>query len=339
MEKNIDILFERNEEQFNAFFQTMYERQLIWKRRFIDKKDAPWTNNSVFKKYKFTNVYRELDRNSQYCINKIIKPNAKAPLNNLVWKVLVFRLFNNPETFECASKIWPCGIPDYDKYLNEKNEYAKFMEDLSKKSNIFTNAYFIWSTRANGYTRTDCYTKIVLPKLHTLIRQIIRVCENCAAPYDIIRIFKEIPGVSNFVAFELYNDLLYINKFINYNLVLFDSNKYVNVGPGSKMGLNLIYPNLKGTDNYKKAMHMLLDLAYGQLLKIGLNNSEPMPYAKYNPETESYFVTDKCNLTIGNIEHWLCEYSKYYRLANEANHKQRIFKPVSNNDLYNYEIL
>ena len=65
-----DDMYGLNVECFEAFFQTMYERQLIWKRRFIDKKESPWTTDAIFKKFKFTNVYRELDRNSQYCINK-----------------------------------------------------------------------------------------------------------------------------------------------------------------------------------------------------------------------------------------------------------------------------
>ena len=109
-----DDIYGLNVECFEAFFETMYERQLIWKRRFIDKKEPPWTTGAIFKKFKFTNVYRELDRNSQYCINKIIKPNANGSLENLIWKTLVFRLSNNTQTSDAASKHRPCGIPDYD---------------------------------------------------------------------------------------------------------------------------------------------------------------------------------------------------------------------------------
>ena len=36
-----DDMYGLNAECFEAFFQTMYERQLIWKRRFIDKKESP----------------------------------------------------------------------------------------------------------------------------------------------------------------------------------------------------------------------------------------------------------------------------------------------------------
>ena len=329
-----DDMFGLNVECFEAFFQTMYERQLIWKRRFIDKKESPWTTDAIFKKFKFTNVYRELDRNSQYCINKIIKPNANGSLENLIWKTLVFRLFNNTQTFDAASKHWPCGIPDYDKYLDEKTEYADFMKELSKNGNIFTNAYFVWSLPNSGYTRAYCFTNIVLPELHTLIHQIIDVCRNCTEPYDIIKVLRKLPGVGSFISFELYNDLLYINKFTNHKLIPFSPNDYVNVGPGSKAGCRLIFPDIKGSGCYKKAMHKLLELACEQLHKISLSNSESMPYAEYDPKTESYHASDKFNLTIGNIEHWLCEYSKYYSLASKHKRSQRKFRPSSNSDLY-----
>ena len=84
-----DDMFRLDVECFEAFFQTMY------------KKESPWTTDDIFKKFKFTNVYRELDRNSQYCINKIIKLNANGSLENLIWKTLVFRLFNNTD-FRCC---------------------------------------------------------------------------------------------------------------------------------------------------------------------------------------------------------------------------------------------
>ena len=44
-----DDMFGLNVECFEGFFQTMYERQLIWKRRFIDKKESPWTTDAIFK--------------------------------------------------------------------------------------------------------------------------------------------------------------------------------------------------------------------------------------------------------------------------------------------------
>ena len=45
------------EPHLRLFFETMYERMLICKRRFIDQRPRPWTDNKIFRESKFTNVY------------------------------------------------------------------------------------------------------------------------------------------------------------------------------------------------------------------------------------------------------------------------------------------
>ena len=60
-----DASKEVDEENFKLFFKTMFERQEVWYNRFIKKQPRPWTDDEFFANNKFTNVFRELDRNSQ----------------------------------------------------------------------------------------------------------------------------------------------------------------------------------------------------------------------------------------------------------------------------------
>ena len=92
------------EPHLKLFFETMYERQLIWKRRFIEQRPRPWTDNEIFRNSKFTNVYRELDRNSQWQIKNILLDSSLSRVN-LIWKMMVFRFFNCPETFELGKRV------------------------------------------------------------------------------------------------------------------------------------------------------------------------------------------------------------------------------------------
>lgn len=110
-----------SEEHYHEFFRTMFERQMIWKRRFLDQKPRPWTDDPILRDYKFTNVYRELDRNSQWQIRNILLDD-ELTLTNLVWKMMVFRYFNNPPTFEYARDKygWGAGIPDYNQYDEDR---------------------------------------------------------------------------------------------------------------------------------------------------------------------------------------------------------------------------
>ena len=71
-DRNLEI----SEENLHLFFATMYERQMIWKRRFIDKTQAPWTGDPIFQENKFPNLYRELDRSSWWLISNIIMDDS-----------------------------------------------------------------------------------------------------------------------------------------------------------------------------------------------------------------------------------------------------------------------
>ena len=323
------------EEHLNAFFSTMLERQLMWKRRFIDKKPQPWTGDEIFRENRFTNVYRELDRSSQFVIKKIILANKDASLNNIVWKILVYRLFNNPDTFELASFIWPGGIPDYENFDEQKEKYFSFIELIQKNGiNPFTNAYFISSSFAKGIQRVEAYTQIVLPKLWENINRILDICLLAENPKDIINALQTIPGVKDFIANELYTDLLYVNKYTSRALIPFDVNANTNVGPGSLLGIRLIYPNIESREQQIAKMHELLSIAENKLKAISIDNLEKMPYALYDSKKQEWVITDTFNLDISNIEGWLCEYSKYWKMSIEQGRKQRKFKPISENDSY-----
>lgn len=78
-----NIALKKDNNNYDEFFKTMLERQLIWKRRFIDKLPMSWTTDEIFKTGKFTNVYRSLDKNSMWEIEHIILDDT-LDLRNLV---------------------------------------------------------------------------------------------------------------------------------------------------------------------------------------------------------------------------------------------------------------
>lgn len=315
---------------FNLFFETMYERQLIWKRRTIDKKERPWTNNYILHNFKFTNVYRELDYNSQWQIKNIIL-DKKLSLENLVWKILVFRLFNNTKTFSINKKEntfslfktkttkWNNGIPDFDTY--NINEFSDFIESIHKSGkNPYTSSYLMSSFK--GVTRNYFYTKIILPYLHNHIFELIEVVKNAKTPDEIIRYLKEFPGVGDFTAHEFYQDFTYISKFTNKKFMKFTPNDFTNVGPGSKVGIRLIYPNLKTTSEQKQAIYWLKNAAESELKKLSIKNNEQMPFIIWDKRKEKYNITIECNISLNQIEMWLCEFQKYWKMIIEEG-KQR----------------
>ena len=229
------------------FFETMYERMMIWKRRFIEQKPQPWTENAILRDSKFTNVYRELDRNSQWQIRNILLDDSLSPVN-LIWKLMVFRFFNNPETFKRGAEWrgWRNGIPDWKDY--DEDDFASFIEEVRKSGqNPYTNAYLINSMSAPGKSRDWCYTRLVIPTLHKRIPQLISVVRNADSPESIITYLKTVPAVADFIAHEFYQDFTYIPRYTDREFMRFTQNDFTNVGPGASVRIRLIYPNLKTT--------------------------------------------------------------------------------------------
>lgn len=357
------------EPHLRLFFETMYERQMIWKRRFIDKKERPWTNNKIFQESKFTNVYRELDRNSQWQIKNILLDEGLT-LRNLVWKLMVFRLFNNPATFTfepegktlqlnlfkgsevelISSSKWRNGIPDYDEY--DEIEFSKFINGVrSCGQNPFTAAYLINSQAAPGKSRDYCYTRVVLPTLHKNINQLIAKVKSAKCPEDIIEYLKTLPSIADFIAHEIYQDFTYISIYTDRKFMRFDQNDFTNVGPGASLGIRLIYPNLKTVREQKQAIYWLRDCSEEWLEKIGKEKygrtqENTFPYLHFNKDYYlikedkekydylSYITTSNHNITLHQIEMWLCEFQKYWKMSIGEGKQRSKFVPKSKANKY-----
>lgn len=338
--------FEIYEPYLNLFFKTMYERQMIWKRRFIEKREAPWTDNKIFQTSKFTNVYRELDRNSQWQIKNILLDNG-LNLKNLIWKLMVFRFFNNPETFMFEAKgkniqgslfdknselisasKWRNGIPDWYEY--DEDEFANFIHGVrSSGQNPYTTAYLINSQAAPGKSRDYCYTRVVIPTLHKNIDKIIANVMTAKKPEDIITFLKTLPAVADFIAHEFYQDFTYIPRYTNRKFMEFDQNNFTNVGPGASIGIRLIYPSLKTIKEQKQAIYWLRDIAPDILGKIGKEKRENFPYLQWDKERGEYYVNDFHNITLHQIEMWLCEFQKYWKMIIGEGKQRSKFMPKS----------
>lgn len=359
------------EPHLRLFFETMYERQMIWKRRFIDKKERPWTDNKIFQESKFTNVYRELDRNSQWQIKNILLDDGLS-LKNLIWKLMVFRFFNNPETFTfepkgksvqpslfgaqtksglkqaqshdelISAKKWRNGIPDYDEY--DEDEFSRFIAGIrSSGQNPYTTAYLINSQATPGMPRDYCYTRVVVPTLHKNMNKLIATVMSAKTPEDIISYLKTLPAVADFIAHEFYQDFTYIPRYTNRKFMKFDQNDFTNVGPGASIGIRLIYPSLKTIREQKQAIYWLRDMADEMLDKIGKEKGEPFPYLAWDKTRGEYYLFTKQEweegelnddpiyhgITLHQIEMWLCEFQKYWKMIIGEGKQRSKFVPKS----------
>ena len=90
--------YEPQREMLPMFYKFVCERHAIQQRRLAGL-PAPWTHDELLAQYPFTNVFRVLDRNTQYILHRVIGEGPRD-LQDSVFRVLLFRTFNKIETWE-----------------------------------------------------------------------------------------------------------------------------------------------------------------------------------------------------------------------------------------------
>lgn len=312
------------EEYLELFFKTMFERQEIWYNRNIEKKPKPWTKDEIFKNYKFTNVYRELDRSSQFLINNILLNFDQAP-EDVVFRAFTYRIYNIPDTFtninsEVKLQTYDDFDPDY-LWIDTRN-YRK------RVGNPWHTAYMMnvagimskpsdWNESTTGMFKDYVYCKVVMSSLHKNIPNIM----NAKTISEFISAVEKVKGLSSFMSHELFLDAILINKYWKQKVFPdFSENDFTNVGPGASLGIKIIFPSLK-PKNQIDAIYWLRDLSEEYLAKNG-----EFKYIKWNKSKKIYEVGQH-NITLHQIEFWLCEFSKYFKIIIKKGKQRSKFIP------------
>ena len=358
------------------FFQTMFGRQRIWYERYVNKSPRDkWSKDEILLDYKFTNVYRELDRSSMWIIQNIICNKEfnlvcceRALRRNMVWKLLIARLINNPVTltfvpsehtllkefvdpadgvskpFISASEMGTSGIPNVDEYDPEK--MRQFLVGIKTLGlNPYTNAYIVHSDF--GMERNYSFAHVTFKYIADNIDNILDVIENAKKPEEIIKVLDKIPNVSSFLTHEFYQDLTYIKRYRGESFFKFTQDDFTNVGPGASTGIRLIYPSLKTIKEQKQAIYWLRDLAIKTLDEIAKERGVPFPFISVDHNNGTLIVNDlphdqlwdkvedgwfddidnPYTITLHQIEMWLCEYQKYWKVKNKIGKQRSKFPP------------
>ncbi len=302
---------ERNEENIALFFKFITQRQLIWKRRFV--KGLPrekWTKNKILKVTKYTNIYRQLDRGSLWCYHQILRPNwiwtDKTPedFQKLLWKVVIYRLCVRIETFE------QIGLPARDNF--DPMIYLSRFYDiiLADKQPTCTNAFLTLGGLFKGVSRP---TGLVYAMMYLDINMedLCWRLNNAKTGYAFMKVLCELPGISGFMAYEIYCDLCYCKDAIPFTI-----NDAVNTGPGCVEGLRLLFPvtDCKRSQTLPTLLKMLEEQdEYFNDLDI------KFPYM-------DWLEPVKNKLSLRTIEHSLCEFSKYWLQYMSQKHNKKYGK-------------
>lgn len=300
--------FDPGSSNLRDFYGWMIRRHEIYLKR-VQGLPKPWTDDPILRDFKFTNVFRELDRGT-LALRKMEQgavaayqcgdwefSNTQQAAELLLFNTWWYRIWNLDVHAEA------CGfVSSYDAL----EAYMRKLDSFSG-ARMWTSAHMIRGQ--GGERKVDTYLKMMksiwdqLPFLTAKIQQI----GTLQGAFDII---LETPLIGDFTAYEIVSDL-------RHHILAFAPDIYVWANPGNgairgmrRLGLEPTVGTiqhlwqfapayLKGTcldDHFPFECH-LVEIHDDVTVEIGSLKAEP----RWPP------------FELREIEHSLCEFDKYER--------------------------
>ncbi|KAF7330023.1 Chromo domain-containing protein [Mycena kentingensis (nom. inval.)] len=286
-------------EVFDTFWRWLHERQTIdAKRRAGDA--APWTADPIMQINRFCQAYRVLDKGSQFLIREVIEKGSQKE-EDMLFRILLYNTFNKNETYELFQRelgelTWASfDIARYDAVLLKAESDAR---GRGEGFTAFTGAYQKVAPKFRGKSNTVRYLLL----LEEMMEVLPPVLKSAKYAVDIFEEIASLPGMGDFLAFQLYLCLSYSPLFH------FSPNDFVVPGIGCSSGLfkmfgsSLREAKLAVRDIESQILRWLVDNQCAQFKRLGL---------------EFAFLRDasgaEIKLQLPDMEHAACEVDKYAR--------------------------
>ena len=292
----------KRQEVYDLYWYFAYERQnIFWKK--INGENAPWTNDKILQEYKFCNSYRVNDRVSQYLLKNVIYNGKKYSNEDMLFRILLFKLFNKESTWELLIN----NFEDITLKNFNMEEYSKVLEEaILNGIKIYNDAYISCANKAFGYDRKHDNHLDLLNKMfkEDRIQEKIIKCKTMEEAFNII---KSYPLIGNFMAYQLVTD-------INYSEVVdWKEDEFTVVSPGSRRGIKKCFKD-KGNmtdEDIIKYMYKHQDIEFKRLnlefKKIGNRTLQLIDCQNIFCELDKY-----CREAIPNLKSNRTKIKKHY---------------------------
>lgn len=136
-------------EVYDLYWYFAYERQnIFWKK--LNGEKAPWTDDMILQTFKFCNSYRVNDRVSQYLLKNVIYNGKKYKDDDMIFRILLFKIFNKESTWELLEN----NIGEIILKTFDIDKYSKVLENaIDNGDKIYNDAYISCANKVYGYNR------------------------------------------------------------------------------------------------------------------------------------------------------------------------------------------
>lgn len=314
------------------YFNYMVKRQEAFLSRYFEKNPRPWSDDPILQNYKFTNVFKPLDRGTRWLLENIIHNPSIESEEELLWNIFIYKWFNSVETAETIGL--PLSIVNFD--------YKKFYETLlhaQSKHTLFTTAHMVCGSNVSNTewgrgpgSKPKTYTWAI-DQLRMNISNVLDMVKSSPDMESLFKSLTQFKLVGKFLAYELVIDINYSH------LTDFCENSWANPGPGCINGINWTFANIKDEQGLWMPQK---GNSWGREYKTTITQNRPtsqyielMRWCQVNHrELFEFFKLDfpymdglQFNMQV--IEFNFCEFSKYARALLDCGAPKNTFTPMS----------
>jgi hypothetical protein len=218
---------------YDTYWRFAHERQQIFHRR-VRGEPAPWTNDAILSKHKFTNAYRASDRVSQFLLQNVIYGKNWAWRDEFL-RIVLFKLFNKIETWQALVAL--VGEPTCATF--KFAVYDRALATIKERGAIYSAAYIMPSgSSVFGYSQKHQTHLRLLEKM--LEERLPERLLDSRSLKDAFALLRAIPTFGDFLAYQYLIDL-------NYGRHLsFSEMEFIVPGPGARDGIRKCFSDLGG---------------------------------------------------------------------------------------------
>lgn len=237
---------------FSTLLYWIVERQKIFWNRVNGawwRLGGTYTDDPVLQRYKFTNVYRVLDRASQYLLRCVIYNGKTYTREDMFWRILIFKHFNLPSTWE-----YLIGTFGDITAATSLDEIAQTLTHrLKQHKPIYSNAYMLTASFMGNESALNRLGIPHTPFKHKAYLDIFeRHLRDNGLYLDVLNaqtftrafeLLKQVPTMGDFLSYQYIQDLNY-SPYVSW-----DNNEFCAAGFGTQRGIKRVF-DIEGKPDY-----------------------------------------------------------------------------------------
>lgn len=285
-----------NDDTFRYYFYFIQERMNIFWRKLEGKSFL--TSDPILMEYKFTNVYRACDRVSQYLIRNVIYNDLdRYSPEDILLRILVFKVFNKIETWKFLSEITDISINSFNV-----ERLSRALSQRQQNSPIFSNAYMMAGSHSDYPTvKTKHQLWLQIIETEFIKNKGFSQILKAKSMEEVYLQLRSCPLIGDFLAYQYAIDF-------NYSPYLdFDEDSFVKAGVGAVRGIKKCFVSYG--NEYEDAIRYThehfegLQDYYGYTLFQPLSGRKPKLIDLQNCfcETDKYLRAKMPELRVGNV--------------------------------------